>query len=285
MSVRCSTSYNMKARPFVVEDMASWLPPTLCATALWPVFCGFSTYSRNYWVCHRDFDSLDMEIVTKGDLTVYCDGRVAAVLRPGEIGVMPFGSHKLETGPAGRCEKIGIGICGLALRVLVKTMKLDSFFVLHDFLTPEITVLLHRIHDLLKGRKMESVNEISILAYTFLLEVVQKRQTAEYPPELLDCIHFINQNIFQKITLDEMAEHTGCGKTTLSRLFKKHLGTTPLQFLIDKRINYAVNLLESGTVPVKEVASLCGYQNQLYFSNDFRKHTGLSPSRYRGAKR
>lgn len=278
MPVRRITSYNLKAKPYISEDMGSWMPPTLYAMAIWPIFCGFSRYTNNYWVCHKDFDCLDMQIVTDGDLTIYCDGKVAAILHPGEIGVIPFGSHKLETGPSGYCEKLCIGFCGMALRVLVKTMKLDSFFVLQDFLSPNITAMHRQIHKLLKERKLESVSELSVLAYTFLMEVAQKRQTAEYPQELIECIHFINQNIFQKITLEEMAEQSFCSKTTLTRLFKKHLDTTPLQYLITSRINYAVNLLESNTLTIKEIATLCGYQNQLYFSNDFRKHTGYSPS-------
>ena len=55
---------------------------------------------------------------------------------------------------------------------------------------------------------------------------------------------------------------------------------TPIQFLISQRINYAKNLLQNKSMPIKEIAILCGYQNQLYFSNDFRKHTGLSPREF-----
>ena len=55
---------------------------------------------------------------------------------------------------------------------------------------------------------------------------------------------------------------------------------TPIQFLISQRINYAKNLLQNKSIPIKEVAALCGYQNQLYFSNDFRKHTGCSPREF-----
>ena len=40
-------------------------------------------------------------------------------------------------------------------------------------------------------------------------------------------------------------------------------------------------LTSSPSLPVKQVASYCGYRSQLYFAKDFKKHTGMTPSRYR----
>ncbi len=279
MKIRRDTTYNQSAKPFIRENMNSWIPPTFQAMTLWPVFAGDSRYTKGYWVSHNHFENLDIQIVQEGNLKIYYDGGIS-LLKPGELGLIPFGSHKLETGPAGYCVKKCIGFSGMALKILIKTLELDSFLVIPDFLSPKITGLHERICFLLHEKKRESVSELSILAYTFLMEIATTRQTTALPQELIVCRHFMEQNIFQKLTLEDMSLEAGCSKATLTRLFKKYLNMTPVQFLISQRINYAKNLLQNKSIPIKEVAALCGYQNQLYFSNDFRKHTGCSPREF-----
>ena len=280
MKIRRDTTYNQNAMPFIREKMNAWIPPTFQAMTLWPIFAGDSRYSCGYWVNHDHFDNMDIQIVQQGNLKIHHDG-IISQLNPGELALIPFGTHKLETGPAGYCVKKCIGFNGMALKILVKTLELDSFLVIPDFLSPKIMELHERICLLLHEKKLESVSELSILAYTSLMEIATSRQMSALPQVLVVCRHFMEQNIFQKLTLEDMCRETGCSKTTLTRLFKEHLHMTPVQFLINLRINYAKNLLQDKSIPVKEAAALCGYQNQLYFSNDFRKHTGCSPRTFR----
>ena len=279
MKIKRGTTYNQKVMPFIKENMNSWVPPTFQAMTLWPVFAGDSKYAEGYWVNHNHFENLDIQLIQEGNLKIYHDG-TTALLNPGELAVIPFGSHKLETGPAGYCVKKCIGFSGMALKILVKTLELDSFFVIPDFLSLKIIELHERICRLLNEKNPDSVSELSILAYAFLMQIATSRRTTAMPPALIASRHFIEQNIFQKLTLEDISQEAKCSKATLTRLFKKHLNMTPIQFLISQRINYAKNLLQNKSMPIKEIATLCGYQNQLYFSNDFRKHTGLSPREF-----
>lgn len=68
------------------------------------------------------------------------------------------------------------------------------------------------------------------------------------------------------------------------KLFKKETGMTPLEYLIQKRIDYARELLSLQKInryKIKEVAILCGFDDQYYFSRLFKKVTGFSPAEYR----
>lgn len=67
----------------------------------------------------------------------------------------------------------------------------------------------------------------------------------------------------------------------LFRLFKKHLGLSPQQYIEQQRIAYAKKLLGLSQLSVKEIAAQTGFVNPLYFSRRFQKATGLSPSQYR----
>ena len=71
----------------------------------------------------------------------------------------------------------------------------------------------------------------------------------------------------------------------LMRLFRKHLGVSPLEYRNRLRIEEAKRHLAHSTLSMKEIAERLGYRNALYFSTAFRKRTGVSPSLYRKRSR
>lgn len=91
-------------------------------------------------------------------------------------------------------------------------------------------------------------------------------------------IEYIKINIHKKLTVDEVAASVGLSKYYFLREFKKITGYTLTTYINIIRCEYAKELLSSGQYKVKEVASLCGFENDSYFSNVFKKHTGTLPS-------
>ncbi len=67
-----------------------------------------------------------------------------------------------------------------------------------------------------------------------------------------------------------------------TQLFKRQLGVSPQQYLMNIRISRACELLASGS-GVAEASEAIGYVDALYFSRIFKKHTGQTPSQYRKA--
>ena len=59
------------------------------------------------------------------------------------------------------------------------------------------------------------------------------------------------------------------------------MNSSPIRYLTENRMKYAVKLLENTSLSIKEVAQKSGYDDQLYFSNIFRIHYGRSPRAYR----
>ncbi|MNJ34529.1 AraC family transcriptional regulator [Paenibacillus bouchesdurhonensis] len=96
---------------------------------------------------------------------------------------------------------------------------------------------------------------------------------------------FIDNNFTQSITLKEIADTLYVSQHYLSRLFKKDLGDSPVNYLITRRIEEAKRLLAESDAPVHEVAASVGYNNDKYFSMLFKKVTGQTPSAYRDSQR
>ena len=92
-------------------------------------------------------------------------------------------------------------------------------------------------------------------------------------------------NIFSPdLTLETMAEHFKTGKRTLNRLFSKRLNLSPFQYVITMRMRYAVQLLGSNTLSIREVAEECGYKNTSFFIAEFKKYFRKTPLEYRNSK-
>lgn len=83
------------------------------------------------------------------------------------------------------------------------------------------------------------------------------------------------------LTVTGIAEAVCVSESHLSASFRKITGQTLRRTLIDVRMRHAVRLLAETNRPIKEIAALTGWRNQLYFSNAFRKRYGLAPSEAR----
>ncbi len=85
----------------------------------------------------------------------------------------------------------------------------------------------------------------------------------------------------QALTLEALAAQVHMSVRTLQRRFLAASGMTPMQHLQGLRIDRARELLESGGLPVPEVAARVGYQDRVAFGRLFKRVTGVTPGAYR----
>lgn len=89
-------------------------------------------------------------------------------------------------------------------------------------------------------------------------------------------IEFINDNLADNISLDDLANNSHLSKYHFLRVFKKDIGLTPHQYIISNRINKAKNLIIKGVKP--SIASLnAGFNDQSHFIRNFKNMYGYSP--------
>ena len=92
---------------------------------------------------------------------------------------------------------------------------------------------------------------------------------------------YIDANVYTDVSLDDISEKFGITKMHIIRVFKKKFGTTPGQYLIDRRISIAQSLLTSTVMPIKEIAALLRYSNTQHFSSSFKGAVGCTPGKFR----
>lgn len=92
---------------------------------------------------------------------------------------------------------------------------------------------------------------------------------------------YIDEHYQQELSVEELARICHVSTPYLHRLFVNRLGITPHHALIRRRLIAAKYMLINEPCAIAEVAWQCGFQSASYFSDCFRKHTGMSPKAFR----
>jgi len=94
-------------------------------------------------------------------------------------------------------------------------------------------------------------------------------------------INYIRKNYMKKITLEEVASHVYLSPAYFSKIFKEEMKTNFNNYLNKVRIEMSKKLLLDESVPLVDVSSYVGYDDQSYFSKVFKRMVGVSPGKYR----
>lgn len=92
---------------------------------------------------------------------------------------------------------------------------------------------------------------------------------------------YISLHYHDVIHLKELADIMNLSRSYLSRLFKEKMGISFQDYLIEFRINRAMDIMDKKEIPLKNVADMVGYPDYPQFSKVFKKRKGMSPTEYR----
>lgn len=93
--------------------------------------------------------------------------------------------------------------------------------------------------------------------------------------------HYIDENLDKNLTVSNIAETFYLSPNYFSRLFKRVMGEGCNEYVVRRRIEKSKSLLESTNMKAGKIAMMVGYNDTNYFSSAFKKHTGMSPIKYR----
>jgi AraC-like DNA-binding protein len=101
------------------------------------------------------------------------------------------------------------------------------------------------------------------------------------PVQLLDVVHHIEENIDKPIHIEELSSLTSWGITHFSRIFKLFYHKTIYQYILEKKIEYAKEMLVNSDIYISELHFKCGFESYSNFFHAFKKFTTMTPQEYR----
>jgi transcriptional regulator GlxA family with amidase domain len=96
---------------------------------------------------------------------------------------------------------------------------------------------------------------------------------------------WIEERLDEQLTVEDMARHAACSPRSFARRFRAETGTTPLQWVIGRRVVEAQRLLEGTELPIEQVATSAGFGTATTLRQHFGRALSTSPSAYRRAFR
>lgn len=122
---------------------------------------------------------------------------------------------------------------------------------------------------------------ISAILYDIALQFNEHHLTNISHNRLNSIINFINSNILLPISIKEISEKFNYNEKYIFNLFKKHLNISPLQYIIQQKMDKAKYMLLSTNNTIEAIAISLSYDNPQYFMRLFKKTLGYTPSEFR----
>lgn len=131
-------------------------------------------------------------------------------------------------------------------------------------------------------RVQHSVNRAKSTIYSILEKIGEYDNENNKKSALAECVRYMELNYDDPaLDVDRLCEIGFVSRSNLYRLFMARFGISPKQYLIKLRLGKALGLLVEGELSVKEIAAVCGFADDKYFSRAFKAKYGHPPSHLR----
>jgi AraC-like DNA-binding protein len=255
-----------------------------------PVFVPITV--RATWTAGNFFERIPssefwVELVTAGDMTFVQD-TTEYLVRAGEIFLPRKGCvHRFSTGPSGFAAKRSVRIDGPMLDETLSCVGIGAcdHIPLRDAEDRAAVLRLFKSCDRLLERKPPGFTIGLAMNAMGLLVKLGEAAAQRFTAPINRALHFMRQNLDRQLTDREIAAVGGFSVTHFHRLFKAAINTSPMRHFLKMKTEHAKGILALSSLSMKEAAYALGYEEPAYFSEVFKRITGVSPLAFRNEQR
>ncbi len=160
---------------------------------------------------------------------------------------------------------------------IIKSLSDETRMQFGEFMDVDLDII-NRIND------AESQEELTGTFSSILEHLTKNMVSSVYSGSsslVAQGLRMINSSFTGKITLSDVASGLHVNPTYFSSLFSQEMGKTFSDYIMELRISKAEDLLKNTGLSILDAATASGFEDQSYFTKVFRKHTGLTPGKYR----
>lgn len=241
----------------------------------------FSGEQHNFW---------EMVCVLEGNAGITADDRIYTLHAGDIIFHKPMEFHKIWS-----VDDSGMKVCILSFDAEGKGLEAlkNSTFKTGEKSSQLLSILMDTAEKAFKRSDgcmisgVKSLKNMQIyfnLLELFLLETSEEKDLLQIQDKdaliFSEIVQLLKERVDRQITVDEIAKQIGISTSGMKKIFHKYTGMGLREYHTQLQIKRAMELLKQNR-SVLEISEKLSYSSQFYFSNVFKKETGMSPTAYR----
>ncbi len=151
-------------------------------------------------------------------------------------------------------------------------MELSAAYTLSDF-------YIQKADQCKSAKEVSDLHPIMCEDYALQMKKLRKKKVCSLA--VANSIDYIYDHLHTRITIETLADHVHLNSSYLSRLFKKEMGISVSEYIQDKKIETARNMLIYSDYSISWISSTLAYPSQSYFTKVFHEKIGMTPTDYR----
>ena len=239
-----------------------------------------STNDSGYFTQRKNSQITAIEYIVKGSGNLEINGSTVKVKEGGVFFITKNSNHRYYPDKDNLWIKKWLVIDGeLAHKMLGWYLPKDVYYV-PDF---NAEYLFSGMNDLLKtySDNIEEFLKYATLLFCSFMVDVNASLTRFGDNVAYKVKYAIDYSSHENLSIKDIAENLHYSVNYVIRSFKKEFNMTPAQYYLKRKIELAEMYLRTGEETINEIADKLNFIDQHYFSNAFKRQTGMTPSRYR----
>jgi AraC family transcriptional regulator len=257
------------------------------------------------WLRGYRYTGLDVLVPPVRDYTIvsYCRGETSMERRyegvwtkthcgPGDVSLLTRSQQShwhwtdaIDVSHVYLSENLMSGICEEVTERCVADVQLHDILKSHD---PIVTAAVAAITREAEHHALGSALYVEAVATQLTVHLLRKYSSVTFREpsgkgklslaQVRRLTAHIDDRLHEQLNLQALAAVVGLGIWTFARHFRESFGRTPHAYIVERRIDRARRLLAQSSLPIKEIASLCGFADQAHMTRIFQTHLHTTPA-------
>ena len=227
---------------------------------------------------------LDYQLIyiNSGKLTLFYDEH-KIVANAGSVVLLPPKSpYKYTNVGSEKMSYFWVHFTGAEAKLRLEEYNIKPFPTVYETITGNhIKQCFYAIFDAFSRRAIHLERELSALLERLLITVARSIEDGEKQGALSRSIKYIGVNYSDDIRIATLAKIEHLSVSRYNFLFKQQYGIPPTKYILSLRMSLAKELISSTDLSIKQIGSICGYDDAPFFTKTFKRFFGLSPVEYR----
>lgn len=252
------------------------------------IISGRSWCDGSYRIFRECSEFWVIEYISSGMGSIEINGKVYYPQK-GDVYLLPSGSrHCYYSDAKEPWIKTFVNFRGAVADGLASAYHLKGI-VLFPGVEQVVAERFFQIYTMMQNRNLEDAYVIfktEILIHEIFHILGQKiKSSIGISDEMKKIKDYLETHVSVPVTIDELSALIYRSPDYLIRHFREEFGMTPYKYFIEKKMEAAKTMLRDTSLSVKEIGEMVGYEDAHYFSNVFRKESGIPPLQYRKHQR